>query len=71
MGILALSADERVADVKFTKDALSVDLFDRRTITVPLAWFPHLLNASVKQRKNWRVSGAGYGASIGLTSTRT
>jgi hypothetical protein len=26
MGILALTADERVVDVKFTKDALSVSL---------------------------------------------
>ena len=37
MGILALAADEPVVDVKFTKDTLSVDLRDGRTITVPLA----------------------------------
>jgi hypothetical protein len=36
MGILALTADERVADVKFTTDSLSVALRDGRTITVPL-----------------------------------
>jgi hypothetical protein len=61
MGILALAADERVADVKFTKDTLSVALRDGRTITVPLAWYPRLLGASVAQRKNWRVAGGGYG----------
>jgi Protein of unknown function (DUF2442) len=61
MGILALRADERVADVKFTKDAMSVAIFDGRTITVPLAWFPRLYNATAKQRKNWRVAGGGYG----------
>jgi hypothetical protein len=61
IGILATSADERVADVRFSRDALSVDLFDGRTITVPLAWYPRLLNASVKQRQNWRVAGGGYG----------
>ena len=44
MGILALTADERVADVKFTKDSLSVKLRDGRTITVPLAWYPRLFN---------------------------
>ena len=60
MGILA-RADERVVDVKFTKDALSVDLGDGRTITVPLVWYPRLLNATVAQRKNWRVAGGGYG----------
>lgn len=61
MGILALAADERVTDVKFTKDTLSVGLRDGRTITVPLAWYPRLLNATVAQRKNWRLAGAGYG----------
>jgi hypothetical protein len=61
MGILALRADERVSDVKFTKDALSVALRDGRTITVPLAWYPRLLDASAAERKNWKVAGGGYG----------
>ena len=61
MGILALTADERVADVKFTKDSLSVALRDGRTITVPLAWYPRLFNATAAERKNWRVAGGGYG----------
>ena len=61
MGILALTADERVTDVKLTKDALSVSLRDGRTITVPLAWYPRLFNATAAQRKNWRVAGGGYG----------
>ncbi len=61
MGILALAADERVAAVKFTKDALSVALRDGRTIIVPLAWYPRLLDASAAERKNWRIAGGGYG----------
>ena len=61
MGILALTADERVTDVKFKKDTLSVSLWDGRTITVPLAWYPRLFNATVAQRKNWQVAGGGYG----------
>ena len=61
MGILALRADERVADVKFTKETLSVALRDGRTITVPLTWYPRLLNATAAERKNWRVAGGGYG----------
>lgn len=61
MGILALAADERVTDVKFTKDTLSVSLRDGRTITVPLAWYPRLFHATPAQRKNWRIAGAGYG----------
>jgi hypothetical protein len=61
MGILAPSADERVKSVRSDDDALSVDLMDGRTITVPLAWYPRLLNASQEQRDHWEPSGGGYG----------
>jgi len=61
MGILALAADERVKDVTFSNDSLSVVLMDGRTITVPLAWYPRLSGASEKQRRNWEISGGGYG----------
>jgi hypothetical protein len=60
MGILALAADERVKDIRVTKDELSVSLMDGRTIAVPLAWYPKLLKASPRQRKNWTICG-GYG----------
>ena len=52
---------ERVKDVQFTEDTIAVDLLDGRTIVVPLAWYPKLLDASPEQRRNWQVSGAGYG----------
>lgn len=61
MGTLALAADERVTDVKFTDDALSVALMDGRVITVPLVWYPRLLAATDAERNNWRISGGGYG----------
>jgi Protein of unknown function (DUF2442) len=47
--------------VHFSEDTLSVDLVDGRTITVPLVWYPRLLDATPEQRKNWQISGAGYG----------
>jgi len=61
MGILATNADERVANVGFTDDELSVTLMYGRTISVPLAWYPRLLRATKKQRKNWETCAAGYG----------
>jgi hypothetical protein len=61
MGILALQADERVADVEFTEDSLAVRLMDGRVISVPLTWYPRLLNATAEQRSKWRISGGGYG----------
>ena len=54
-------AAERVKDVHVTEDVLSVDLMDGRTVSAPLAWFPRLLHATPKQRKNWKISGGGYG----------
>ena len=61
MGILALTADERVTDVVCTDDTLNVSMRDGRTIIVPLVWYPRLLNATPEQRANWQVSGGGYG----------
>ena len=61
MGILALSADERVKEVRVTEETLSVDLIDGRTITVPLAWYPRLSTATAEQRAHWQVCGGGYG----------
>jgi len=61
MTTLEPKAGERVKDVRVTADTLSVDLFDGRTITVPLAWYPRLLHATPEQRANWRIAGAGYG----------
>jgi hypothetical protein len=52
---------ERVRAVRVTDEAISIDLFDRRTITVPLAWYPRLLQAMPEERANWLVAGARYG----------
>ena len=61
MTTLEPKAGERVMDVRVTDDAISVDLYDGRTITVPLAWYPRLLHATPAQQANWRIAGAGYG----------
>ena len=61
MTTLEPKAGERVMEVRVTDDTISVDLYDGRTITVPLAWYPRLLHATPAQRNNWRIAGAGYG----------
>ncbi|NTW84495.1 MAG: DUF2442 domain-containing protein [Chlorobiaceae bacterium] len=50
-----------VEHVTVTSDALAVDLSDGRSITVPLAWYPRLMNATESERQNWRLIGKGYG----------
>jgi hypothetical protein len=61
MSTSQLSSGERVRDVRCTDDTLAVDLADGRTIIVPLAWYPRLLDATQEQRSHWKVSGTGYG----------
>jgi Protein of unknown function (DUF2442) len=47
--------------VSLTDDALSVDLSDGRTVTVPLTWFPRLLHGTPTERGDWRLIGRGEG----------
>jgi len=54
-------AGDRITNVCFLDDAMSVDLADGRTITVPLVAYPSLLHATPAQRERWEISGAGYG----------
>ena len=61
MNISAKVTDERVLDVRFDDASLIVDLMDGRSISVPLAWYPKLLNATPEQRAKWEKAGAGYG----------
>ncbi len=56
-----MSIDERIRDATFTEDSLRVNLMDGRTITVPLAWYPRLADATPKQLAHWEIIGAGYG----------
>ena len=48
-------------DAKVMDDRLVVILADGRELAAPLAWFPRLLEATVDQRRNWRLIGGGHG----------
>ena len=50
-------------DVTVTDDALTAELGDGRTISVPLSWYPRLVHASQEERGNWRLIGPGSGIS--------
>jgi len=51
----------KAENVRVTRDTLSVDLSDGRTISVPLKWFPRLVHATPEERNNWRLIGRGHG----------
>lgn len=53
--------DIRIMNVCIDDARLTVDLMDGRSISVPLDWFPRLAAGTADQRRNWELSGAGYG----------
>ena len=61
MGFLAPAADLRVRAVSVDADRLSVELMDRRAISVPLVWYPRLASATPEQLSHWEVAGGGFG----------
>ena len=52
MTTLTLEADPVASDVHFGATALTVDLVDGRTLSVPLAWYPRLSFATPAERQN-------------------
>ena len=61
MPTLIASSEAVAVDLSWSKDAMTVVLDDGRTVSVPLVWFPRLLNATEKQRKEWEFIGSGIG----------
>ena len=61
MNSLALKSEPRAEHVHCTEDELVVALTDGRTLSVPLAWFPRLANASARQRSKYELLGNGSG----------
>ena len=61
MPTLATSSEAVAVELSCSDDALAVVLDDGRTVSVPLAWFPRLLDATEKQRRDWEFIGGGIG----------
>ncbi len=47
--------------VSFDANAMWIDFVDGRKLSVPLAYFPRLLNATPTQREHYEISGGGSG----------
>jgi hypothetical protein len=60
MSTLVLDVEPTAVDVSVTDDDLTVRLADGRRISVPLAWYPRLLNATQDERMHWQLLGDGY-----------
>ena len=61
MDTLAVELHPLAHSISYTKESIVVGLVDGRTISVPLAWFPRLSQATEKQLNNWELLGDGEG----------
>ena len=62
MGVSILEVSVPEAEtVNVSGDALTAELSDGRTISVPLDWYPRLTHATPEERDNWRLIGGGEG----------
>ena len=61
MSIAVNEIEPRLSDIKVTEDETIAQLLDGRSISVPLAWFWRLSEASPEQRQNFEIIGDGQG----------
>ncbi len=61
MATLVTDHDVLAVEITFTEQALQVSLDDGRMISVPLAWYPRLLNATPSERIQYELIGDGEG----------
>jgi len=61
MSTLVTERDIFAESVHFSEDSLTVRLDDGRTLSIPLAWYPRLLNGTKAERENCELIGDGEG----------
>ena len=61
MSTLVTERDVFAESLSFSEDALTVRLDDGRSLSVPLAWYPRLLDGTEAERENYELIGDGEG----------
>lgn len=62
MGELARSNTElTILSLDIKSDTITANLSDGRVISVPIAWFPRLVDASKEKLSKFEISPSGYG----------
>ena len=57
----AINSEPRIVALRVTKDTITAQLADGRTISVPLAWSWRLAEATPAQRNHFEIIGSGEG----------
>ena len=58
---IILEREPTILELTIDEDLLTVKISDGRIISVPIAWFPRLRDATREQLKNFELSPARYG----------
>ncbi len=61
MSTLVTERDAFAESVRCSEDSLTVRLDDGRILSVPLAWYPRLLNGTEAERNRYELIGEGEG----------
>lgn len=60
MSSLVVEIEEpRARSARVTRDALTVELTDGRTIAIPLVWYPRLWHGTPEERNRFEIFGDG------------
>src|SRR5438477_11175360 len=60
MTSLVLERDPVAVSIRVSDERLIVELDDRRSLSVPLEWYPRLAHAKPAERDHWELWGNGY-----------
>lgn len=61
MSTLVTERDVFAESVQFSEDSMTVHLDDGRSLSVPLAWYPRLLQGTKQEREKFELIGDGEG----------
>ncbi len=61
MSTLVTERDVFAESVRFSEDSMTVLLDDGRSLSVPLVWYPRLLDGSEQERGHYELIGKGEG----------
>jgi hypothetical protein len=61
MNTLTIEIKAAIQHVEVTEDSLVVDRADGRTVSVPITWYPIVMQGTPEERSHWRIIGKGEG----------
>lgn len=62
MSQAAKKVDElSILSIEVDEEQITATISDGRIVSIPIAWFPRLAEATLKQLKNFEISPSGYG----------